>query len=692
MLDELGKAFAPYNSFDLLAKVGALRIDPRNANRGTSLDALAHLVGTQVDNASAPPISRHKLESLVRKHLGIESMPGLMDDPADQMFTEVMVFTGGPYVVFPGLIDGNVDTLRWLLEAVLWLDSSPSLNSFRDRVMCTAILCLSVSDNIVHKAGLARGMAPANEGKGDIIVPMGKDLRRRSEAVVFSRSDLIRALPGQRSLNAIIEPLTVDIGSVEWDAYSFDFGVLDHTPFVRAGDNYVVPNASGVISGLRHRVLCIARDYNVLEDLTKTYHLVVQREVTRLLGYWRWFPANLPLPQPSQDAFSEAVFSLDSDKIVYVQLVTDNVKDLHGQYDPSGWDTTQTNKDMELRNADVLQHFADLGFGKDRVLTLCLVESLGRSYVVGYDSPHDDSLLMVMSVNALKAITLLDPDDQLTLWKFARSRRQIRETAHVIALSPLDEYACYRSNDHSYYMSDDRRPNLINVVSGQGFDIRRRVAERFDFHGVLAPDGTHLTEVWSRYGDTIPIYHLPPSSGNQLALVVEGELPVPVWVVGAEQTDERLRSVLVTLVNAVAYWVWQFDSVLEPCISALVVDRQNFIVALDLDASSQWLEKMQDPLAEPLRSGPVIVSCARTATGVRLAVHSSLLVRSIVQGNEGERQLIKEMIGALQELIGFERPDTWDPLCQSDIDKAIDAIAPLGPKQMFLATDDAILN
>ena len=95
MLDELGVALTPFDSFDLLAKIGALRIDPRNAGRGTSLDAVAHLLAAQGDETGGPLITRNRLETLLRNHLGAESVPGLMDDPAEQMFTEELVFTGG---------------------------------------------------------------------------------------------------------------------------------------------------------------------------------------------------------------------------------------------------------------------------------------------------------------------------------------------------------------------------------------------------------------------------------------------------------------------------------------------------------------------------------------------------------------------------------------------------------------------
>ena len=153
MLDGLGVALTPFDSFDLLAKVGALRIDQRNAGRSTSLDALAHLVAAQSNAEGAPLITRNRLESLLRNHLGTGSMPGLMDDPAEQMSTEELVFTAGPYVVFPGPIDGNVDTLRWLLQAVRAVDSPSDVGAFRDQVMRTALLCVNGGEKMYRRGG-----------------------------------------------------------------------------------------------------------------------------------------------------------------------------------------------------------------------------------------------------------------------------------------------------------------------------------------------------------------------------------------------------------------------------------------------------------------------------------------------------------------------------------------------------------
>lgn len=692
MLDELVKALAPYNVLDLLAKVGALHLDLRNANRATSLHALAHMLASQPYDAHAPLISRHRLETLIYGRLGTDSMPGLMDDPAAQMFTEEIVFTGGPYVVFPGRKDGDLDTLRWLLKAALLRDPPIGLKPFRDQVERTAILCLSASDRIARGAGLRRGMMPPDAGKEVIRIPASGVFQVRAGAVVFSRPELISIFRTERFFDVDIEPLTAAIGSCDWDEYTFEFGMLDHTPFVKADDAYVVPNPATLMTGLRHRILCIAQEHNVLSDLTAAYRAVVELEINELLRYWQADQLRIPLPQPHPMNFSEGVYSLDSDKAIYVQLATDDVTDLPHQYDPATWDTTQLSQGLATRNTDVLQYLDGLAFSPDRMLTLTIIESLGRSYRVDYDDLADGSLRLMISANALKSMALLDAEDPLALWKFARTRRLIRERAEVFAWSSLDEYEFYRSNNHSYYVGDDDLPNLINIDSAYGLNARKRVAERFDFHGVPTHTGPYLTEVWSRFGGNIPIYHLPPSMRNQLALVVEGSLPVPVWVIGTEQPNEGLRTFLITLINTVAYWLWQFDGVMGSYIAALSGDRETFVVELDFDSASQWADALQKPREEPSADDRAVSFYQRIETGIKIRLHPSLFRLLTQRTNQGERQLVRELLGILKDAMQSEGLHTPHILSDLNIDEAIDAIAPLGAKRMFLLTNDPLLG
>ena len=83
--------------------------------------------------------------------------------------------------------------------------------------------------------------------------------------------------------------------------------------------------------------------------------------------------------------------------------------------------------------------------------------------------------------------------------------------------------------------------------------------ELLDPHGVPSFHLRYLVEVWSVFGSGVPIFSPPSQLGKQLALVVEGELPIPVWVISPESIEEEpLRGPVGELVETLAYWLWQF--------------------------------------------------------------------------------------------------------------------------------------
>ena len=275
MLDELNENLSRFNATDLLAKVGALHLVPSNASRAISLDALAHLIAAQVDRPDARNISQNSLRGLLQTYLSNASQPGVADDPATQMLTEELLFSGGSYVVFPGPGASEQDILRWLLRAAVLRNPPLGSKEFRDEVSRAAILCLSVSNQIARKAGIKRGESPQGYKSDGIIIPDSAQINKGMDAVTFSRGELLQIVHGGTFFAPTIDPLSVAIGSVDWTTYSFEFGQLHHTPFVKAGDRYIVPVPSLLLIALRHRTLCIAQSHGVLPELVESYRGVV---------------------------------------------------------------------------------------------------------------------------------------------------------------------------------------------------------------------------------------------------------------------------------------------------------------------------------------------------------------------------------------------------------------------------------
>lgn len=685
MLEELQSHLSTFDSSDLLAKVGALHLDPRNASRTASLEALAHLVSASPGVPNAPFISRSRFRSLLNEHLSAESPAGVFDDPASEMFTDEIVFAGGSYIVFPGSSLNEQNLVRWLLKAVVLPISPTWSRSFRDEVTRAAVLCLSVSDRIARKAGIERGELPQRDRPENILVPDSTILNRGSAAVSFSRSELASITYGERVLTETIEDLSVDIGILDWSAYSFEFGQLLHSPFVVAtGDRFIVPVPSCLLTGLRHRILCIAQNHGVLDDLVESFHSLVLTEIYEWLGFFDAKPEPIDFPDPAPTTFSEGLFSLDSDKAMYVQFASDSLDDFVSAFEPSRWDTEGLVEELDHRSAEVVSHLRSLNSAPEKVLVVTVIQSLGRWFMSGISDPPTDSRRLVMSASDLREMALLEAGDSLWLWKFAQAHHRIRETVDLVSTSVLDEFAIYHLNEHSYYLSDSRPPNLISIIPGEGFEIRKRVFEQLDPHGVPSFNTGYLVEVWSMFGGRVPIFSPPSQLGARPALVVEGGLPVPVWVIAAESTMRGLRELLGLLVDTLAYWLWQFESFLAPGMAELSRDRSTFVFELDFDNPQEMLEALNDPNSRQINSSPLITSTEITKSGLILKLNSSLLTRLGGSDNQGERELVAEFIRAFREAFQSDYPKLVTTLAGPKIDESIEVLAPLGQKKKMI--------
>ena len=690
MLEELRAGLSAFNSFDLMRKIGALNLVPQNASRRVSLDALAHLLAAQPYDTNASAISRHRFESLVLKHLSADSEPGSTDDPAPEMFTEEITFPNGPFVVFPGTLLNSNEILRWLLKATLLKTPQLGYNPFEEEVIRATILCLSVSDAIARKAGIQRGIPPQIDSSREIVIPAMGFIKKGADAVTFSRSELISLTVGEEFFDVTMDPLAMNIGEVDWEGYSFEFGQLHHRPFVRAGDNYVVSDPSWLMSGLLHRVYSVALKHRKLPELANRYRDVIWSEIESLFRFSSSFPSSITLPHPKPTTFAEGLFTLDSDKMLYVQLATDDRSDFIDRFEPATWNVSQLQGELERRNTQVVEHFSESGIATDRILTLTILESTGRKFVIGFGDPPYNSLQMALAASSFKSMCTLDGRDPLWLWKFARVYTKVHEQRQVVSWDVLDEYAVYR-NHKTYQVSNEPLPELIIISPGEGREIRQSISDELDPHGVPAFEAGYLIDVWSAFGNDAPVSMPPALAIGQPALVIQGELPIPLWITGEERTDSRLRWIQKDLVEMVAFWMWQFESLIAPSFSDLPKDITMLRIDLLLEEPSLWLKTIQTASLGDLHAPSSISSMESTQDGFRASLHASFLSQIDGPSNQGERKFVRELLLILGTFLRHTHSLPAESLTADTIDATLETLAPLGPKKkMVLVTGDPI--
>ena len=699
MLEELRRQISEFDKGNLLANIGALNLDPKNASRTFSLEALAHLVASGPVESSAMGISNLELKCLLTEHVGANSLLGGADDKAPQLFTEDFLFHGGPYTVFPGPHAGGKEMLYWLLRGVLFQGPTKGLRQFCDEVKRASILCLATSNRIAQKAQLKRGLAPLGEREDEIVVPEPDVLRLGVDAVTFSWSDLVNLVQDKANLENTLEPLTTELGSVEWEEYRSESSRLNQTPFVRVASEYVVPSPSTLLTALCQRVIKLGQENEILSQVADAFHAEVHSEVEEMLKLWQFPPLQMSLPPHSTSQFSEGMYTFDSDKALYLQVATDPMLDFEVDGRDLVWETGTLDTELAERAALVTDLLLSHKKGLGGILILTVCQSMGRVIVIAFDDHPDKCQRLAMSADELRAITLADATEPLSLWKYARAHRRIRKRAVVIAFGTLDDYAFYRSHGNSYPIPEDDIPTCIVVPPGQSLELKRQIGEKVDPHGVLSFLGNSqfaIDEVWSLFGEGIPIFWTTgrnvPTGGN--SLVVEGKLPFPFWVIAPAIVDESLHSVSKALMEMVAFWLWQFEIPLARFIERVSCQRPMFIIRLDWGDPSQWIDATKDPNGRFMGTRPPFTPKFVNEVQILLELNPNLLVQARRKDNQGERNFAWELLHWVMAALAWAHPQGKELfLAHSNIPDTLEQIAPIGPKRwIYINPPDLILN
>ena len=374
---------------------------------------------------------------------------------------------------------------------------------------------------------------------------------------------------------------------------------------------------------------------------------------------------------------------LDFDKLVYVQLATDDWEGSTGQIRPARWDVSRLWEDLNQRNTNVKEHLKTSGIDPDRILTLTLMQSTGRWFTIGYTDLSQQNLAIMMPATSFKPMAMLDSADPLWLWKFARANTNLLNRRRVLVFDPLDEYSIFRAQGHGFLISEQPVTDEICFYPGAGLGIREQVREQLDPHGVAAFVEGYVIEVWAVSDMGAPVYATPMLVGAQRPFVIEGELPIPIWVTGQETIDQRLIWIQQELLEMVAFWIWQFESVISRSIGGLVGTLNAFTVELVLDYPPAWVSIVETSLLE---EGPLISRIDPTQSGMRIAIDSRFLTKIDGPTNEGEREFVRELLLGLGEILSTRYSLHAKEMAASSINDFLDTFAPLGSKKKLVLT------
>lgn len=679
---DLAEALKEYDCRDLLAADAALQLIPQNAERTLRLEALAHVAASLQPAINKPAITPDELQEIVTRYPLGEGPIAAAEDPYENLFTEAFAFHGGSYTVLPGIIGDSTFILEHLATAILRYPTPFPHYVFERDARHLLWATLALLSTVCTRANLARNLPPISMPDDAVFVPSPMVLAASKKAVTFKPSELVSLLREFGLPITTLNQLLTHQASFDVREYSPEGHPLLRKPLVQDGNTFIVALPGAMLGACRHELLVWATKYQVTNVLVERYTEAVWRTVVESLEHLG--NSILPLQIPDDGnlgIYRDGFFSLDTDKLVYAILLTDQLTEYSSDEVYGFWDCRDLGRKIESRLQRVEEFVYTTHRTANEVFLLVIMQGAGRSMAMGFQRLPSSNFLS-MSAADLELIAWSEGTEPLVLWKYAHAASKIRQSAIIQVFTQLDEFQFYKANNYSYYAADDARYDTLYISSDVGAKLRFDVLKKRDWHPTASYERNLAVEVTLAHDDpSIPIYITPASvESDTIEILVEG-LPKSVWITSLlEEGVDARRATRFEFVDAIAYWVWQCTPSLTQVIAKIRVPNNQVVLRIILSEQDRW-ERPLDSDSEPIQT-----HVDETGGTIDLTFSPSIHGLLSSADNSGEREIVRTLLHAFRELLSH---DQQPELSDEKINEIIDRHAPLGIKKKIVALDAA---
>ncbi len=672
--------FKNHDPSALFSSLSGLLVDPDNLMHRAKIGrAIWHLLQEFDRVKGTRVVNKNELDSLFSNSQNLlDAQP--QEDIPEQLVTENICFHGGNYTVYPDNVGPGAYVTTQLLRAVFNSPSKILPDEFIGSVYDPVKALLVISDSVANKLGHGRWEANENYAIDQIKIPGESMLETLRNGVSFNRDEFYSLLSLRDIPRTAIEPFTLHADAIDKAEIEKDQWYTLQKPLLEIGDDFIVLAPHEFTSTIRHFILNSAIRANMREKLAYAYHQAViasVRESSMLMSF-KPIPMEGLEPEPDRK-YTEVLFHIDIEIACYVQVVTDFAEN-YSITDPwTSWDANSVLDQVRNRLEIVVKHLSGNASPYRKILNILVIGHFGRMLVAGFKAPPKGCEQIVLFAEDLETMTRMRDMDQLTLWKFARGWAEFTKSVKISpGASTLDIYSLYKGHGESFYISDDQKPNLLNILPDVGRELRIKSKRSWDKHLVEGwQKPTKLVEVVRRHEDSdeVPIY-LPIGEffAKNYEQVIEGCV-YPIWVgPNIDYKTQELSGTAFHLVETFAFWVWQ----LLPTLQQKVILSEPIRISFRLENPSTW-DGNNRP--DELRNGSSEFQAEVVDNEIILTLPDVFLYFSSGQSNEAERLLIRNIIHGINKYCDEEK------IAASETDQIVESIAPVGLKRKFNGID-----
>ncbi len=642
-----------HESKHLLNEIVSMQLCPGNHGNNVRIEKLATLIATNINTGKGKDIK--KFYEAIKK----EYAHDYNEDPAENIYSESVIFYGGNFTVFPGIALEPVEIFRKLTH-IIFNANNQLPDAFKMQVYEGVSLLLYLGQELATKAGI--------NGNADTPIE-SQELMHSDKELDFSIS--------KSELDKICSSLGIRPDTINQFIISADDPLFQNTdpltnpllfyPIIDFNNEYFFLLISNQVNALNEFILRLAKQYSCEKDLLLAYREEIWAEVRIACHEMGWMETDIKLPEGVTD-LKELILQFDHNRLAYVSLQTPSeLSDLfNGMF-------ASNREDSQKRLTEVI---TDLKARPELIhcqfLTLSLYDTVGRWFMGALQKPQDRELKV--SFSAYNFITLAEGEDweQLSLWKFAKATNIFLNKTRSMT-SMIDLYNIYKSKGQGFYISDSVKPDFTMFVPGEGSELIRKTKLKTNYHATpIKIDGEIAFMPVKRLADFAPIYK-PIRHVGYFIQVLE-TFATPIWITNRQVKKDSMVPAVRLYADAIAFWLYKFrDSVINHIdkanLNSLEIEiKVNPLIFQEM-TSLEMKEQKGDKYSSTYVDGKIIFN-----------IPFSSLTELMGPKNEGERIMMTEVLKSLNLIEGIT-------IANDQINDIIESCIPLSQAKMILISD-----
>ncbi len=670
--------FSKYNTKALLQSFAGLSLLPENHGKYVRSEELTRTAINHYNNGNEIPDSK-----VIREFLDAEYPSHYLEDPPINLFTDLVTFYGGDYLLFPGITENGSFILNNLLAALFHWPDSGIPKQFIINCKHTISLILTISNTVATRLGCTRYQEGTAEGK-KIVVPDDKSLNSLKAAVTFTIEEMKELCSENHIAFEAINEFLIDINSPDLRSPHVEESPLIYKPILRTETGYVVVSPATLSLAITDYIWASAERAGCMREVNEAYHSLLWNNLQLQLGQMKFKRLDIEAIMLNiENHEREGLYRFDDDKIAYIQYLYDKGTNFKIK-NTTRKEVFGNRKDNENRKKKVIDLvLAKSEFAGYEIFDFIILSPIGRDFMYPI-MKEEHARTIAIPMFELDVLWNLKETKALDLWKFSIAREEQIPSAKMLSFSFLDQYKMYKDYKESFYLSDETKYDSIHVQVGYSDDLIKQSKHKTDKHSALKNIEGRIANVQVERKDKYaPIYvDLMGLLSSELEFLIEG-FSQPIWVSPKSELKElkgEIRNIFWQVNDAISYWLWQIQE-------DIVLDLKPLgITPLTITFELIPIDKFETIDREFTRKPNLSDKFKTEATdnSLNIIIPASIIPYLYGADNEGERVLVKHLLLGLNKLLS----NNGKPIISEErILNIIESKAPLGVKKKFFILD-----